>query len=73
MNLNQFLQKNQLTSAQFAAQLGVSRGAVQKWREGVRIPRPWIMIKITLITEGQVTPTDWYNGVVANGMDKRKR
>lgn len=44
----------------FAAQLGVSRTAVDRYTKHERIPTIANMIKIYRVTKGLVTPNDFY-------------
>ena len=60
MKLDKYLQTSQTSSATFAFLMGVSKHAVSKWRQGIRIPRSYHLVKIHRITRGQVSINDWF-------------
>lgn len=62
MTLKQYLRLTNHTDAQFAALVGVSQPAVNKWRNGLAVPRPAQMKKIIVATEGAVGPADFFDG-----------
>lgn len=43
----------------FAAEIGVSRQALHRYREGQRTPRPEIMVRIREASNGKVTANDF--------------
>lgn len=59
MRLAEYMKANNITDAALAAYLGMSEGAVRKWRWGQRIPRREIMAQIQEYTAGAVTPIDF--------------
>ena len=59
MQLKDYLVKKDLTTAEFAASVEVTKFAVRKWLRGERTPRPKIMVKIKKATKGAVSPDDW--------------
>ena len=65
MKLSQWLKKEGLTHDDFLLYLQnnnthVSKGAIDKWCNGQRIPRKNDMIKISTVTNGEVTANDFY-------------
>ena len=65
MKFNNWLRKEGLTHQEFVTfaqskSLNVSKGAVSKWCNGQRIPRKIEMIQIYQVTNGEVTPNDFY-------------
>jgi len=66
MKLSEWLKKEGLTHDDFLVYLQnndthVSKGAIDKWCNGHRIPRKDDMIKICTATNGQVTANDFYD------------
>ena len=62
MKLETWLSGSNKTIAQFRKELGVSSIATTyRYLRGERIPRPEIMRRISEITNGQVTPDDFYD------------
>jgi DNA-binding transcriptional regulator YdaS (Cro superfamily) len=59
MKLLAYLQSNRIADADFAAHIGVSEGAVRKWKYGERIPRAEAMVQVLRATNGAVTPNDF--------------
>lgn len=60
MKLDQYLAINGLTDDAFAQTLGVAhRLTVNRYRRGLRVPRPSIMRRIAEVTGGQVTANDF--------------
>lgn len=49
-----------LTNAALAAKLGVAENTVNRWRNRWRRPREKIMGQIRDVSEGQVTPNDFF-------------
>lgn len=60
MKLIDFINENQKTQAEVAADLDTTQGAVSRWCNGDIIPRPQMMEKIIIWSEGKVTPNDFY-------------
>jgi len=58
--LTLFREARKQTLEAFAADLGASKGMVWKWENGKAIPRPEYMRKIMDLSEGRVSPNDWY-------------
>ena len=44
MQLKSYLRENSLTSQAFADQLSVTRGSIERYKSGDRIPRPHIQV-----------------------------
>lgn len=66
MHLNDWLSnKTDLTNAEFAEAIGVSRQALWRYRLGERIPRPDVLTKIKRATKGAVTANDFVSEVAA--------
>lgn len=61
--LSKFLDDHGLSDADFAAQIGVSRVAVSRYRSGARIPARDVMSRIVDATGGAVQPNDFYAGL----------
>lgn len=66
MRLSEYIKTNAVSVADFAIQIGAkSRATVYRYinsedTNDPRIPNADIMQKITLVTEGKVTPNDFY-------------
>ena len=65
MDLRTFLFENALSSEGFAQKIGISVGAVNHYLNGRRIPAAKVMRKITQVTNGAVTPNDFYFSTAA--------
>ncbi len=66
MRLTEYLKANKITQQNFLQNSkdlggGFSIHAVSKWCQGQRIPRQDEMYIIYKLTDGQVTPNDFYN------------
>jgi transcriptional regulator with XRE-family HTH domain len=61
MKLKKWLKINNSTIKHFAAELGVSCKQVHKYIKGEAIPRYELMILIFELTNGEVTPNDFYD------------
>lgn len=59
MKLSLYLKTKQVSIADFAASVGSSPFAVQKWLRGERTPRDVFMRRIMQVTEGAVSPNDF--------------
>ena len=62
MELKTYLKTNSLTCRDFAGQVNASERAVIKWSRKERFPREEFMKRIVLITNGEVTPNDFFAG-----------
>lgn len=60
MQITDWLTKNDISDADFAAQIGVTRQALWRYKSGDRIPRRGILTKIQEVTGGQVLPADFF-------------
>jgi transcriptional regulator with XRE-family HTH domain len=60
MQITDWLTKNEISDAAFAARIGVSRQALWRYKSGERIPRPNILKRIQGETGGQVEPADFF-------------
>lgn len=60
MTLDEYLTQTRITTADFAAALGVKPETVRRYRGGERIPEPEYMAKIVTQTCGAVTANDFY-------------
>ena len=60
MRLSEYLSREGMGEAAFAARIGMSAKAVQHWIQGDRTPRPEQMQKILTSTGGAVTPNDFF-------------
>jgi hypothetical protein len=66
MKLSEWLKKEGLTHDDFLVYLQnndaiVSKGAIDKWCNGQRIPRKDDMRKICTVTNGEVSANDFYD------------
>lgn len=59
MTLSGYMKLRKLTDIAMAEILRCSVSATQKYRYGVRIPRPEMMRRIQKVTDGAVTPNDF--------------
>lgn len=66
MTLDKFLQKNRLSNADFARNIGTTPNAIRHYRKGRRKPRSDVMERIIKETKGKVTPNDFYIGTHNN-------
>ena len=55
MLLREYLANEDLTQAQFASRIGVSRSTVSSWMRGLKAPRPEHVMRIRYITNHEVT------------------
>ncbi|WP_300396362.1 helix-turn-helix transcriptional regulator [Henriciella sp.] len=60
MTLADWLTKHDLSDADFAERIGVSRQALHRYKTGDRHPRTTIMEKIVEHTGGEVTANDFF-------------
>lgn len=59
MVLKDWLVRNELSFAAFAAEIGVSRVAVGRWVRGIRVPHPRLALRIEEYTRGHVPVSVW--------------
>jgi len=60
MKLQTYLTENYLTQEAFASMVGVSQPAVARWATGIRRPSWDHVEKIVEVTDGDVTPEDFF-------------
>lgn len=61
MKLNLYIEKQGITLAIAAEDLGVTRQAISLWNKQKRIPRPGMINKIEVWSKGKVCPADFYD------------
>lgn len=59
MKLDQYLDENDISRADFAKSIGVSEVSVTRYIGGTRMPRPTVQTRIFERTKGAVTPNDF--------------
>jgi transcriptional regulator with XRE-family HTH domain len=59
MKLADYLSQSKITPAAFAAEIGVTRKAVDYWLAGKRLPRIEQLQAIATASKGAVTPNDF--------------
>ncbi|WP_084398358.1 helix-turn-helix domain-containing protein [Henriciella aquimarina] len=67
MTLADWLTKNNLSDADFADRIGVSRQALHRYKTGARRPHADILTEIVKHTGGQVTANDFFNSKKEQG------
>ena len=60
MNLKQFLKLKKISNADFAKNLNISTISLSRYIGGQRLPEKNILLKINDLTDGLVTPNDFY-------------
>jgi DNA-binding transcriptional regulator YdaS (Cro superfamily) len=60
MKLNTYIEREGMTLAAAAFELGITRQALNLWIDGKRIPRPANMETINKWSKGEVTAADFY-------------
>lgn len=60
MTLAEYLDQHRVTEQAFARLVRTSQSQVNRWRKGLRIPRPEMMHRIVAATGGRVMPGDFY-------------
>ncbi len=60
MNLKLYRNTNNISQQKFADMLCVHRVTLCNWENGKKFPNPDNFVKITKVTEGHVTPNDFY-------------
>jgi transcriptional regulator with XRE-family HTH domain len=61
MNLHQYLRQSLLTQKRFAELTGIKQPTVSHYINGDRLPSRHVMQRIFVITNGQVTPNDFFD------------
>lgn len=59
MILQTYLQRTGKTETDFAREIGVAQSSVWRYVRGLRMPKPHILRRITLATDGAVTANDF--------------
>jgi hypothetical protein len=59
MTLKDYLAQVKLDQKSFAAKIGATQQAVSLWVSGHATPRPFVMARITKVTNGLVTANDF--------------
>ena len=60
MTLYEYLRTHDLTPTAFAARVGVEPITVSRWIRGERFPRPDMIHRIAVATDGAVQPGDFF-------------
>ncbi|MBP2299629.1 XRE family transcriptional regulator [Azospirillum picis] len=60
MTLDDWLTRTATKEEAFAALIGTSQAAVNRYRRGRRVPRPLVMARIVAATAGAVTANDFH-------------
>lgn len=60
MTIYQYIEKEGMTLSSLADRVGVSRAAMTRYANGQRIPRPDVMLRLSVATDGFVKPNDFY-------------
>ena len=60
MTLGEYLTQQKIGDEEFAESIGVDRTAVSRYRRNKRLPRPDTILRIQRVTDGAVTPADFY-------------
>jgi transcriptional regulator with XRE-family HTH domain len=60
MTLASWLSREEISDADFAERIGVSRQALWRYKSCERVPRPEIMARIHVETGGAVTANDFF-------------
>lgn len=63
MTLREYMRNQRLTDAALAEKIGCSRSAVCYWRNGWRIPRGYWMQRLHEVSDGKVSPADFYSSL----------
>jgi hypothetical protein len=64
MRLAEYLIRNQITSTEFGAKIGVCSETVRRYVKGERFPNKVILARIEEVTKGKVLPNDLYTDLV---------
>jgi hypothetical protein len=60
MKLDEYMKQHDLTDEGFGERIGKKRLTIFKYRHGLIVPGKDAMERIVSITEGRVTPNDFY-------------
>lgn len=60
MKLQTYLDRNKISQSAMAKALGISAVAVHRYVRGTRLPEHAVLAKLLTLTDGQVTPNDFY-------------
>lgn len=60
MKLTDYLRTSKMTVAKFSERTGLLPDTINKYKMGIRIPKPEAMEVIYRVTDGQVQPNDFY-------------
>jgi DNA-binding transcriptional regulator YdaS (Cro superfamily) len=71
MKLIDWLESNSVTIPAFAQMLGEGVETVRHWVKGRRVPRPDRMVKIVMVTRGEVTANDFFTHVSSSESTRR--
>ena len=69
MTLKDYMKEHNLKPDEFASLAGFSVGGVLKWMSGERFPRPGALKKIFEVTDGTVTPNDFWSQQIRGDKD----
>tara|TARA_R110002110_G_scaffold83081_1_gene215770 strand:- start:1307 stop:1504 length:198 start_codon:yes stop_codon:yes gene_type:complete len=61
MKLKDYLKAKKISQARFARRLNMSRSAVSRLLDGSKFPSPETIRRVSLATNGEVTPNDFYD------------
>lgn len=67
MTLDDWLARTATKEDAFAASIGTSQAAVNRYRHGRRVPRPAVMARIVATTGGAVTANDFHGVAATSG------
>jgi len=70
MTLKEYLKTHNLKADEFAKSAGFSSGGVLKWLSGERFPRSVALKKIYEVTNGAVTPNDFWSQQIRGDKDQ---
>ena len=71
MKLATYMEWSETGDADMARRIGAcSQHSVKKWRLGSRVPRTRIMLRIREVTDGQVTPDDFFPSVPSRELSR---
>lgn len=59
MTLHEFLEKNEMTEAEFAAKIGKNQTTVGRYKRLEHFPSVKMILKIERVTDGKVKYKDW--------------
>lgn len=67
--LTRFRERYGLSLKEFGDRVGVTPAAVWRWEASVRFPRPQTLRRIRLISQGELTATDFVDPVSSNSLE----